>query len=477
MKRRFFVVGFACLLAVTIGIIGSLILGNSYDAKYLSVINNPEQIYADAISKTNSQSASLSVKKIQQTVVDGALFTEQSQQEMLYQSYGSDQLVASTTQTLSIGDHTTNIAEVYSDGMVYVTIDGSKFMGQTTTEEYTTRLVPAVMLDTSLYGSIQGFDNGHAYLILFRQPKRVENWAIKTDAKFIDSAGAALISHDGSILRSVYTATYTRGGNTIHLSVSAAPTESEIALEVPADKPSYAPIAYWDSPRMLELATGYLLQSRTVSAFYDERIYCQAFGDERTRKVSLYTADTEGLIAKVDTQTQLLNTGRIGDVTHHLHEELFIDGKYTIQADGGAVTENDQIDPKAMQAYCDNQLISTIMLPQNILNATCTDTGSTLRIEFAANEAFAQLISVNACQTLYQKPELLNELAEESSTDALISYLELDKYTGLPLASGIEYVGSYQIEGLPYELVFRAVQNYEIPSLQAIDTIKEAAGQ
>lgn len=477
MKRRFFIVGIACIVAVVVGLIGSLILGNNHDAKRLSSVSDPGQIYADAISKIESQSAALSVTKTRQIIADGALFTEQSRQEMFYQSYGTEQLTASTTETLSIGEHTTSITEVFSEGIVYVTIDGSKFLGQSTVEDYATRLVPTAMLDVSLYGSIQGFDNGQAYLILFRQPNAAEGWVAETDAKFIDAAATVLISHDGSILNSVYSTTYSRGGSIIHLSVSVTPAESESALEVPADKAAYAPIAYWDGPRKLEQATGYLLQSETVSAFYDERVYCQAFGDERTRKISLYTAEAENWAARVDTQTQLLNTGHIGDVTRHLHEELFIDEKYTIRADGGVVTENDQIDPKAMQAYCENLLVSTIMLPQDILNATCTDTGSTQRIEFAANEAFAQLISANACQTLYQKPELLNELAEESNTETLICYVELDKYSGLPLASGVEYIGSYRIEGLPYQLVFRADQNYEIPSLQAVNEIKEAAGQ
>lgn len=475
MKKRLYIFGVAGAIAVIIGLVGALILHGSNKVKYYSAVGDPAQIYANAVNMIESQSATLSVTKIRQIVTNGTLFTEQSQQEMTYDYYGTDKLTASTAETLSIGDHVISIAEVYYKGLVYVTIGEANFLGQSTAENYATRLTPAVLLDASLYSSIQGFNNGETYLIFFRQPSAVESWATEAGAEFMDAAGTVLLSHDGKILNSAYTATYAREDCTIHLSVSIAPTESKKTVTVPEDTATYSPITYWDGPRLLERATGYLLQSKTVSAFYKERVYCQAFGDERTRNVSLFMVGGNNWAAKVDTQVQLFNTSHTGDVTHHLHEELFVDGKYTIRADGDVVTENDQIDSKTMQAYCENQLVSTIMLPQHIFNATYADRYSTLRIEFAANEAFAQLVSANACQTLYQKPELLNEMSEDSSTDTLICYLELDKNTGLPLSSGVEYIGSYRIGGLPYQLTFRADQNYKVPCLQAINEIYNAS--
>ncbi len=477
MKRRLIIVGIAGALALVLGLIGNGIFPAGASGTAFQVMDDPLQIYADAVNAMPTDDVSLSVSKVQQTVTSGAVFTEKAQQAIVYENYDSVQYVSRLDETLSMGDHTVISSEIYADGIAYISVDGSKFLGQMGSAEYRSRLVPAVLLDANLYQQVYGFDNGNSYLIIFRQPTAVESWAQQSDSQFQDAAGAVRVSHEGTILESVYTVTYTRGDSTVHLQFSAQITESSETVVAPVDKAAYTPITYLDGPKTLERAAGYLLQAQNTSAYFNERIYCQAFGDERTRSVSLYTANADGWAARVDTQTQLLNTGRIGDVTKHLHEELFIDGKYSIRADGGTATENSQIDPETMLDYCQNHLVSTIMLPQDVLNATYSENGNTIRIQYSATEAFAQVLRSNACQTLYQKPELLNELAEESHTDKLVGYLEIDKNSGLPTVSGIEYIGSYVIEGLPYELVYQARQTYELPSAQAANKINEAAGQ
>lgn len=477
MKKRLIVVAIALLVTLTAAFAGNWILGSPEPAALLIPLEEPLTIYRNAIGGLNRENGAVSVEKAYKTVTGNGVFTEISQQQIQYQDYSSVQFSTAMSETLSIDAHTTNISEIYADGMVYATVNGSKFQGQIDADEYRRRLVPVVLLDANLYDSIRGFDDGSEYLLLFDQPKSVERWAEESDSLFAGATGSMRIRHDGTILESLYCVTYIRDDCTVHYTVSAKPATAENQVAVPEDKANYVPIAYLDGPRMLERATGYLMQAKTVSAAYEERIYCQAFGDERTRNISLHSAASGNWSAMVDTKTELRNTGRTGDVVTHLHEELFTNGVYTIRADGGEITENTQIDPLTMQTYCQNQLISTIMLPENILNATCNVADDRLRIEFAANEEFANIISTNACQLLYQKPEVMKEIAEESRTDLLSCYLELDKTTGLPLSSGIEYKGSYWMEGLPYILSFRATQNYEIPSSQAIDKINEAAGR
>ena len=163
--------------------------------------------------------------------------------------------------------------------------------------------------------------------------------------------------------------------------------------------------------------------------------------------------------------------------TRRMHRELFVDGSYTIRADENEPTENETLTAEEMHKYCKDQLVSTIMLPQHIANAEATEIENTIYITFTPNEAFSGLVSSSACQALYQKSELLNELASKNSTQMLEAYLVLDKFTSLPLSAGVEYGGLYTIEGLPYELEYSAYQSYSVANADASVKINEAAGQ
>lgn len=482
MKKRFFIVGIAAAASILLALIGALILGsnsNNERPSALSPVSNAAEIYANAISAVSSaEDTALAVTKVRQTVLGNDIFTENARQTVSYRGYGSETLRAAIDETLTIGGHTVKSSEIFADGTAYVTVNSSNFSGQLSAAEYQSRLVPAALLDAALYENVRGFDNGQTYLILFDNPTAGENWAAEAGSEFLGARGAALVSHDGQLVQSVYAITFTRGGATVHLTVTAQAASSKISLDVPAEISQYAPITYLDGPRMLERASGYLMEANNLSASYSERIYCQAFGDERNRSLSLYTAllDNEWS-ARVDTETVLTNTGRTGDVVTHIHNELFINGGYTIRVDNGEATSKPEVDIETMHDYCKDQLVSTIMLPQDITDATYTETEDSLLISFSASESFAGLVSSNACQTLYQNPELLNELAEANTTDVLRGYLELDKNTGLPLGSGVDYSGIYTVEGLPYQLQFKADQTYDIPSATAEEKINEAAGQ
>jgi hypothetical protein len=81
---------------------------------------------------------------------------------------------------------------------------------------------------------------------------------------------------------------------------------------------------------------------------------------------------------------------------------------------------------------------------------------------YTANAAFADQMRINALKTLYQDPDILSDQTESYKVDTATCYLKLDKATGLPVASGFCYMGTYQIDTLPYRLEFRADQQYEI---------------
>lgn len=481
MKKRIIFVGSIAIVAIVMTVIGCAILYRPVvdtAPPGLLPINDTASVYQNATSAFDSiETAHMDISTVQQLIINGEVLTEKSQKSISYRGYNTDDLAVTCEETLSIGDATISIREAFVSGSAYVSIDGGNFSAPLSAQEYQSRFVPLALLTPSLYENILGFDNGSEYSLYFDNPTDMEAWAIVDGWNFAGAKGFAQIDHSGKLVCCTYSVTLTRGSYTMHVTTTVTPDYTQKELVLPEDIDTYTPISYLDGPRMLEKASCYLLHSNNISANYSDRIFCQAFGDERTKNISLYTAMDTDFIARIDTKTLLTNTGRVGDVVEHLHNELFVDGVYTISIDGGEPTENADLDLNAVQTYCKNQLVSTIMLPENIVGATATVADDSITITLTPDEDFVTQISTNACQTLYQKPELLNDLSSQSKTTELKAYLALDRYTLLPISSGIKYGGLYTVEGLPYQLDYEAEQSYTIASNDALPKINEAAGQ
>ena len=67
------------------------------------------------------------------------------------------------------------------------------------------------------------------------------------------------------------------------------------------------------------------------------------------------------------------------------------------------------------------------------------DLGSLYYMEITFNEDFGNAIQNAACATLWQDPGFLNAYASAYTTDEVTGYMSIDKYTGLPVASGYTY--------------------------------------
>lgn len=468
MKRRVIAVSALLITAVLLSALGCCILSDSEPR--MRVIENADGIYESAAATVSAaQDAVLTISKSLEFTVEDDLFMESAQQTLSYTAMGTDEMRASLAETLNYDGHKVWISELFANETGYVTVEDSHFSAQISTQEYQERLTPAVPLTAQLYGSIIGFDTGDGYVINFTQPHQAEAWALNEGCQLVEARGTAYVSYDGILSKSIYSILYTRGNirNLLTVTVEAALTTENI--ELPADTSVYTPVAYFDGPRLLERASGYLLQADNIRSEYTDNINFQAFGDERTETKALHTYNDGLWSARVDSNVTLANDSRVGQSSVFAQTELFSENAYRVSADGAAPTADPEITEAAMRTYCQDLLLGTVMLPRYINGAEMSETEGTLRVTFAANEAFAQQIASTACQTLYQEPEMLNDLSQKSTTNALQCYLELDKSTGLPVASGISYSGTYTIEGLPYLLRFQADQGYTFLK-QAIKT-------
>ena len=139
----------------------------------------------------------------------------------------------------------------------------------------------------------------------------------------------------------------------------------------------------------------------------------------------------------------LSNDSDINQQIKHLKQETYINNTYAVQTDGQDAIVNPDITENAMQQYLQNLLLSTVMLPKFIASAEIVDAESTLQIHYTGTEEFAAFLRQNAGALLYQDPELLNAANSSINTAELICHITLDKQTGLPISSGINYSASF----------------------------------
>ena len=465
MKRRLWIVFAAAVAAVLFLIVGLLILPsekNQYaPGQPMNVISNPMQVYEDAVCNAASASDySLTATRSKLTISGQNLYKEQSNIRTDVSGWGTESLQAFHEETITYGQQITQYTETFTDGNVYVRIGDGLFRSEISADDYAKRLLPQQIIDPQLYTSVVGFASNEETRIIFEQSLAPEAWAIPENTQFIDGKAVVRIDAEGKLIESLYTATYKASGATVHIAVSTQGQQAAAPV-IPEDISQAVYLDHPDSLKLLEQASGYLIQASNIHATYRERIYCQAFGDQRTQESIIEITSLPTWSARVNTEVISTNTGHVGEISKHTHNEQFTDGKYSLSIDGREPESNDTIDHTAMEKYCQNLLLSAIILPEHITAAHRTEQDSTVRIQYSASEAFARSIAANCCQTLYEKPELLDQLTENYQTSTVECYLDVDPATGVPTGAGILYEGIYTIDAIPYQLQFQADQTFE----------------
>ncbi len=438
-------------------------------------LSDASDIYRNAADKLLiADSLELTVSQEIETVIGSETFTEKSQQTITYSGLSSEQPLGIMNEDLTIGTHNVNIQEIYANDVGYYTVAGACFQSDLSFDEYFGRYLPATPFNTDLYRSITAVNSGNATAITLTNATGIETWCHANGAQFISAEATALIDNAGNLTEYQYKASYTHNDIfTRFVATVKINNAPDTPITPPTNTSSYKEIENLDTPRLLERACGYLLKAGSVTAKYSDSISCQAFGDQRTQSVTLNLVDTSQFLAKIDTVVEISNSGKLGPERKINQTERFTEGVYQITTDNNPPTENSDIDTAAMQQYCKDLLIGTIALPQYITGAKVSESEDTYRIDFTANEEFAGNISRQACKTLYQDEEILSKQSQEYKTDKITCYLTIHKETGLPVASGFLYKGTYTIDALPYRLIYQADQQYDLITDHAYRNITE----
>lgn len=417
----------------------------------------------------------LTVSQTKETVIGSEAFIEKSEQRITYSALNTDQPAGMLTEAVTIGTHDVSIQELFIDGVGYFTVAGAHFQGNITFQEYQGRYLPAVPFCTDLYRSITVVNDGDTAVITLTNATGIEDWCNPGGVQFVSAEGTAYLDSTGSLTKYQYKASYSHNNIFVRFDATVQiNTSPSSVITPPTDTSAYKKIDNLDGPRMLEKACGHLLKAGSVTAKYTDTISCQAFGDHRTQSVTLNLVDTTQFLAKIDTTLAISNSGKLGPERKIRQTERFTDGVYQITTDSSTPTGNTDIDTEAMRQYSRDLLIGTIALPQYITGVNVSESEDNYRIDFTANEEFAKNISQQACKTLYQDELILSKQSQEYKTNAISCYLTIHKETGLPVASGFQYKGTYTIDALPYQLIYQADQQYDLITDHAYRNITES---
>jgi len=392
-------------------------------------------------------------------------FKTARQQNVTCLNRNADDLQLYATESISTGTLDLQTCVVYCDKTLYYTLNDSKFAGNYESAAVSAQYPPPVILDPNNYQAIDGLQVGNSTVIFFSAPKQQEMWTGIADAAFTDAYGYAWIDHNGDLIKSTYNLCYTIGDYTFYRSVTVRIADLDPApITLPTNADEFVRLSDPLLPMQLELACGYLLQAQNLKASHTDTITCELFGDTRDRGIDiLIEKKAEDQSLEMATSIKITNNSREGAVFTSKQVQRYENGNYTLITNDTPDAAIGSISSWEFLANCQEMLIGTILLPQHIQDAEISYAADLYRVEFTANEEFAQKIISDACTTLYNEPQLLNELAAEQRVDKVLCYLELDAQSGLPVKSGIHFLGTYYSGGLPYQLIFESDQTYVIP--------------
>ncbi len=432
---------------------------------------DPITVYKTAAESADKLKDMALIASVRETITAGQeVYVQQIRQNLLYNDYGTDQMVARQTEARSYGDYQVAVESAFRNGVCYFNVSDANYQAEMSAEDYCKMYVPAVLFHADLYEGITTNSDGKTTVFSFSKATDVEDWAAPENAELLDAYGTAVVNGDNRLVSSNYSVRYQHEGRTFTktVSVSINPVKPQITFP---DTSKYIPLSLPQAPIFMEQAVGYLMQTKRATSVTTEKVICEVFGDTRTQTTLLNMyEDDNAYCAQLDISTTLENPGRVDTVTTQSQRIRYKDGIYATTVNG-VTTENNAVTKEQMHIYCQDYLLSTILMSKYMDSIQIKQDDKVYKITFTANEEMAKMMRQYACETLYGDASVLDELADSYKTDKMAGYVTIDVKTLVPVSSGIQYTGIHQINGVSYSLIFETDQTYTIPSDTAYSTI------
>lgn len=421
---------------------------------------NPVELYKKAAKKIlQADSLSLSISTATNIKRGDEIYTETSNETLLYNNMGNTDMVSHSLQTKTYDDYEITIEKIYKNDVVYYTIAHGAFLTRATQEEYLSGNLPAVLLNETLYESILIESEDNPSEIKFSQPKKAESWALPQDAELTEASGTAKLISDNA-LQTIYELTYQLDGAEIMEIFRVDATISTQKITPPnADK--YLPISDIAPLLLMEQSVGYLHQADKVTATTQQDISSEATGHtwSQTSILNFYNTDNSCTVQQ-DITTTVVDRGDDNASTTKTQSIVYADNKYTSTIDAEKPVHRTDVTDDAMRTYCRDNLVSTILMSKHITSIEEKNEDGIIALSFTANEDMADTMCQNAWQILFGNPNYISHL----ETVKMTGHIYIDKATLLPVQSGVSYNGAYSKDNHNYHLIFNAEQKYAFPS-------------
>lgn len=420
--------------------------------------------YAAARAAVDSASdLSVRITTQKSTAVGGEVFLENSEKILSITGRGTAAMKILLGESTAYGDSYGAVyQETYADGMLYMLLDGSyRLSGNVDAQSYVGALPPAVLLDASLYGSVEYSQEG---VISFNQPQEAESWALPEGAAFGNATGTAVIAEDGTLTGCSYSLTYDYGTAQVTESIMAMVTLESAEILVPGDAAKYTKVQDISAVRMAKQAMGMLKQANSISAAGAETISSMATGMMRSQNTMTELNRGSELSARIATNV-MLGSYLTNESQAFLQEEVFQNGMYTVSANGAEPVQKPEVTADVITKYCTTNFEMPLIAPEFWKDAKVMDMGGHYMVECTFNEALVSKLRSHISQTMFSDAAALEQMAPNSLTVGINGYFAVDKCTGLPLAASYRYAATDIMEEQEYMTLLEASQTYRIAGL------------
>lgn len=392
-----------------------------------------------------------------------------SKQTVTLLGLGTDGFAATSKETVFCGTQTLTVRETYLNGTAYSHINTSTVKSDMSAEDYLDRLIPALVVDAALYGSMAQSEDG---TFTFTDATALESWCDSPYAELKSATATAALNEDGLPGKFTYQASYTQGAADMELSVTVEvkiPETTEITAPENADE--YLTVDFLSAPALIYLAAGYLDQTTATQSTSTEILLSQAgaFNETIVTTLSAYGRDN-ATIGSFDTTYQFTDLST-NSTEGFVRTETFQDGVLTTVTDGGDPEYTDGITGYDMQEAVLSELQYMIPDTSNITGYTLSVVGDTALLEYTFSDDYATETEYYYCQTYFNDGTLLQQLASGSAVLDNSGYLGIDLTTGLPLSMGLSFVMTHNIEGQDFILSATSQKSLSLGDRNAYEAI------
>lgn len=391
-----------------------------------------------------------STSQIRQVGTD--IYTQSVSGTGAFSALFGDSMTAIVEETREYGAYANDYMEVYCEGTAYAEMADLAFSKTMTAAEFLQRQIPGVLLSSELYGSITGERSENGITIEFSDPTALEGWMAPENGQLISASGTVLLSSDGVLLESSYSAEFSLGEVIYTYTAEvqfSAPAELDTIEEHSHYKTSQA-VEDLDVLKTLLQVVGDLFTANTIRCEAVETIDCPQIPLNYIQESSYsLLQDKLGFVAGVDHVSQI--TDYREQPTVRIQSDSFIDGVFTSVVDGGEPVTDPEMTRQRMRQTVEDAVLSAMMAPTYLAGASRTDNGDTFTIQMTGNDAFCK--DLMAVITAFLQVDL-DTLATSYKTTAAEGYLTVDKQTLLPTAMGLTFQRVHTTTGGEFTLTY-----------------------